>query len=123
MNNTIKTPFAHGFTLIELMITMAIIGILAAIAIPSYNGYIKTAKMSEAYNNLAALRLAEEEHFLENNEYFFGADTSTVDTNSNGLWSATPGSNDSVNFDYVVTSSSGWSATATGFGETITATK
>ncbi|MCK4864967.1 MAG: prepilin-type N-terminal cleavage/methylation domain-containing protein [Gammaproteobacteria bacterium] len=123
MSNTIKTSFAHGFTLIELMITMAIIGILAAIAIPSYNGYIKTAKMSEAHNNLAALRLAEEEYFLENNEYFDGNGWSAVQTASGGLWMRSKGSGDTYNFDYVVTLSSGWTATATGLGETIKAEK
>lgn len=113
-----KLPLSqNGFTLIELLITMAILGILAAIAIPAYNGYITTAKMSEAQNNLAALRLAEEENYLETNSYFDGTDTADLDNNSNGLWSASKGSDGLVNFDYVVTLSAGaWTATATGIG-------
>lgn len=115
--------FKKGFTLIELLITVAILGILAAIAIPAYNGYIKTAKMSEAHNNLAALRLAEEENYLETNLYFTGTGTNDLETNSNGLWTASKGSNGTVNFDYVVTTSSGWTATASGLGETVTISK
>ncbi len=106
---------AKGFTLIELLITMAILGILAAIAIPAYNGYITTAKMSEAQNNLAALRLAEEEYFLENNAYFTGADYTELESYADGLWKRTKGQDTTANFDYVVVlSGGGWAATATG---------
>ena len=49
-----------GFTLIELMIVVAIIGILAAIAIPNFVNYQKRAKTSEARTNLGAIRTSEE---------------------------------------------------------------
>lgn len=129
MKNTSNISRSIGFTLIELMVTIAIVSVLASIAIPAYTGYIKTSKMSEANYNLAALRLAQEEYFLENNDYFYGATTLLLESASGGLWKATKGS-DGFLFNYVVTASDGWTATATGnssgtsvYGETITFTR
>jgi type IV pilus assembly protein PilA len=58
----------QGFTLIELMIVVAIIGILAAIAIPAYQDYTIRAQVSEGLNLAAAAKAAISESFLNNGE-------------------------------------------------------
>jgi prepilin-type N-terminal cleavage/methylation domain-containing protein len=58
-----------GFTLIELMIVVAIIGILASVAIPSFLNYQLTAKRSEAFSNLNALAKAQKSYYAEYNAF------------------------------------------------------
>ena len=59
-----------GVTLIEMLIVVAIIGILAAVAIPAYVGQQTRAARTEAYTNLQTLRLLEEQYYAENGCYY-----------------------------------------------------
>ena len=58
-----------GFTLVELMIVVAIIGILAAVAIPNYRNYQMKAKTTEARVNLGAIRGLQESYAAERDTY------------------------------------------------------
>ena len=59
----------QGFTLIELMIVVAIIGILAAIAIPAYQDYTVRSKVTEGLNLAAAAKLAVAETYQSNGDF------------------------------------------------------
>lgn len=59
----------QGFTLIELMIVVAIIGILAAIALPAYQDYTIRAKVTEGIGFANAARTAISEYYLTNNDF------------------------------------------------------
>lgn len=61
-----------GFTLIELMVTVAIVAILAAVAIPAYTDYVTRSKIPEATSALAGMRIQLEQYYQDNRNY--GAD-------------------------------------------------
>ena len=64
-----KRSMQKGFTLIELMIVIAIIGILAAIAIPQYQDYTKRAKVTEVILAMAPCKLAVTEYYSAQNAF------------------------------------------------------
>ncbi|MEO8311452.1 MAG: type IV pilin protein [Caldimonas sp.] len=82
---------SRGFTLIELMITVAIIAILAAIAIPSYAEYVRRGRITEAISALSGMRVKMEQFFQDNRTYAGACTAGTV----------APPLIDTTNFTYV----------------------
>ncbi|NWF51817.1 MAG: prepilin-type N-terminal cleavage/methylation domain-containing protein [Nitrospirae bacterium] len=94
-----------GFSLIELIIVITIIGILAAIAIPAYVGQQKRAARTEAYTNLETLRLLEEQFFAESATYTASLGACAADNDNIALIQAVlpgfrPGTG--MNFSYCI---------------------
>lgn len=77
---------ASGFTLLELMIAVAVVAILASIGYPAYTEYVTRSKISEAVANLTDMRAKMEQFFLDNRTYVSACDAGTVATPPTGKY-------------------------------------
>jgi type IV pilus assembly protein PilE len=75
-----KSISEYGFSLIEVMIVVAIIGIISAIAVPAYSDYVTRARVPEATAALATKRMQMEQYFLDNRKYATTAPACATDT-------------------------------------------
>lgn len=101
-----------GFTLVELMIVVAIIAILSSIALPAYSDYVKRSRITEAVSGLSDSRARAEQYFQDNRSYA-GACAVNVNSTSDIL------ADDSASFDFrcsAAPTATTYSLSATGKG-------
>jgi type IV pilus assembly protein PilE len=79
----------EGFTLIELMITVAIVAILAAVALPAYGDYVRRGQLPEAFSGMADLRVKMEQYYQDNRSYGSNGGN-CADTNTPAWAASTP---------------------------------
>lgn len=116
----------RGFTLIEMMVVVAIVAILGAIALPAYRDYVRRGKIPEATTGLSQARVALEQWFQDNRTYVGGpcpGDTKNFtfacNTDANAFDVTATGLGDMASFSYAIDQANGkTSATPWGSGAT-----
>ncbi len=113
---------AKGFTLIELMIALAIVAILAAIAIPAYTDYIRRGKLADATGTLATWRVNLEQWYQNNRTYADAAGTGCGGltlTSPSFTYTCSLGTGTDANQKFLVTATGTTAANMSGYEFTI----
>ena len=91
MQTRFATPErTRGFTLLEVMITVAIVGILAAIALPSYDYFVTRSRIIEATNALGDYRNRMEKYFLDHRSYLDAGGNCAMAADMTSTYNAQP---------------------------------
>lgn len=105
---------ARGFTILELMVAVAIVGILAAVALPSYTDYLRRGRLPEAFTFLSNYQVRMEQHYQDFRAYGSGS-TCAPDSAGNSKIVAAPTGVKYFTFSCSLTDSGqGYLLTATG---------